>query len=189
MLPDALPSGEYLAPPASLTALYVATLFRSGSPSSHSSAEVEYGQRCHRGGVAPAAAPGATQPKELELLCLFRNTLVHCDNVSAIYLSTSSVQHQRTKHVKLDLYFVCEQVVVGDVQVHVWITSRFADIFIKGISISVFEKFRFSLKHLVWLEFQLQGVRVTVFIPCKKLFCNGLGPTNISNINITPNPS
>lgn len=27
MLPDALPSDEYLAPPASLTALYVAALF------------------------------------------------------------------------------------------------------------------------------------------------------------------
>jgi hypothetical protein len=33
-------------------------------------------------------------------------TLVYCDNVSAVYLSTNSVQHQRAKHVEIDLHFV-----------------------------------------------------------------------------------
>jgi hypothetical protein len=116
---------------------------------------------------------------------LSRSTLVYCDNVNAIYLSTNSVQHQRTNHVKLDLHFVCEQVAVGDVRVlHVWITSRLADIFIKGLPTLVFEEFRFSLKHnifikglptlvfeefrfslkhLVWLEFQLQEVSYCVY--------------------------
>lgn len=33
-------------------------------------------------------------------------TLVYCENVSAIYLSTNAVQHQRTKHIEIDLHFV-----------------------------------------------------------------------------------
>jgi hypothetical protein len=35
-----------------------------------------------------------------------RCTLVYCDNISAVYLSTNPVQHQRTKHVEIDLHFV-----------------------------------------------------------------------------------
>jgi hypothetical protein len=33
-------------------------------------------------------------------------TLVFCDNVSAVYLSMNPVQHQRTKHIEIDLHFV-----------------------------------------------------------------------------------
>jgi hypothetical protein len=35
-----------------------------------------------------------------------RCTLVYCDNISAMYLSTNPVQYQRTKHVEINLYFV-----------------------------------------------------------------------------------
>ncbi|WOG95317.1 hypothetical protein DCAR_0414632 [Daucus carota subsp. sativus] len=35
-------------------------------------------------------------------------TLVYCDNVSAIYLSNNPVQHQRTKHIEIDIHFVRE---------------------------------------------------------------------------------
>ena len=37
---------------------------------------------------------------------LAKSTLVYCDNISAVYLSTNPVQHQRTKHVEIDLHFV-----------------------------------------------------------------------------------
>ncbi|GKC78869.1 ribonuclease H-like domain-containing protein [Tanacetum coccineum] len=37
---------------------------------------------------------------------LFTATLVYCDNVSAVYLSTNPVQHQRTKHIEIDIHFV-----------------------------------------------------------------------------------
>jgi hypothetical protein len=40
-------------------------------------------------------------------------TLVYCDNISAVYLSTNPVQHQRTKHVEIDLHFVREKVAIG----------------------------------------------------------------------------
>lgn len=111
--------------------------------------------------LTPALANGVIEAAWLRQLLqelhnpLSRSTFMYRDNISAIYLSTNSVQHQRTKHVKLDLHFICEQVDVGDERVHVWITSRFADIFIKSLPTSVFEDFRFTLKHLVWLEFQL----------------------------------
>jgi hypothetical protein len=56
------------------------------------------------------------------------------------------VQHQRTKHLEIDLYFVREKVAIGQVHVlHVPTTSLFVDIFTKGLPSSVFNKFRSSL--------------------------------------------
>ncbi|GJW17557.1 ribonuclease H-like domain-containing protein, partial [Tanacetum coccineum] len=40
-------------------------------------------------------------------------TLVYCDNVSAIYMSVNPVQHQRTKHIEIDIHFVRDMVTVG----------------------------------------------------------------------------
>nr|GEY78662.1 ribonuclease H-like domain-containing protein [Tanacetum cinerariifolium] len=37
---------------------------------------------------------------------LYFATLVYCDNVSAVYLSCNPVQHQRTKHIEIDIHFV-----------------------------------------------------------------------------------
>jgi hypothetical protein len=72
--------------------------------------------------------------------------MVYCDNVSAVYLSTNPVQHQRTKHIKIDLHFIHECIVVGDVHVlHIPTTSQFANIFTKGLPSSVFLEFRSSL--------------------------------------------
>ncbi|GJU13467.1 ribonuclease H-like domain-containing protein, partial [Tanacetum coccineum] len=39
--------------------------------------------------------------------------IVYCDNVSAIYLTTNPVQHQRTKHIEIDIHFVCDMVARG----------------------------------------------------------------------------
>jgi hypothetical protein len=77
---------------------------------------------------------------------LSRATLVYYDNVSAIYLSTNLVQHQRTKHVEVDLHFVRERVAVGDVRVlHVLMTFQLIDIFTKGLFSSLFLEFWSSL--------------------------------------------
>ncbi|XP_048596376.1 uncharacterized mitochondrial protein AtMg00810-like [Brassica napus] len=37
-------------------------------------------------------------------------TIVYCDNISAVYLSSILVQHQRTKHIEIDIHFVREKV-------------------------------------------------------------------------------
>jgi hypothetical protein len=72
--------------------------------------------------------------------------VVYCDNVNVVYLSTNSVQHQRTKHIEIDLHFVRERVALGEVRVlHVPTMSQYADIFTKGLSTSVFMEFRSSL--------------------------------------------
>jgi hypothetical protein len=77
---------------------------------------------------------------------LTKTTLVYCDNVVAVYLSTNLVQHQRTKHAEIDLHFVRDRVAIGDVWVlHVPTTSQFADIFTKGLPSLTFSNFCSSL--------------------------------------------
>nr|GEU78967.1 reverse transcriptase domain-containing protein [Tanacetum cinerariifolium] len=43
-------------------------------------------------------------------------TLVYCDNVSTNYMSANHVQHQRTKYIKIDIYFVRDMVTAGQVK-------------------------------------------------------------------------
>ncbi|GKA37552.1 ribonuclease H-like domain-containing protein, partial [Tanacetum coccineum] len=44
-------------------------------------------------------------------------TLVYYDDDSAVYLSFNPVQHQRTKHIEIDIHFVCDFVADGQVRV------------------------------------------------------------------------
>lgn len=44
-------------------------------------------------------------------------TLVFYDNVSTIYLSSNPVHHQRTKHIKIDIHFIHDQVGLGLIRV------------------------------------------------------------------------
>ncbi|GJT21454.1 ribonuclease H-like domain-containing protein [Tanacetum coccineum] len=68
------------------------------------------------------------------------------DNVSANYLSCNLVQHQRTKHIEIDIHFVRDLVATRQVLVlHVPSCDQFADIFINGLPSALFEKFRTSL--------------------------------------------
>ncbi|GKA99728.1 ribonuclease H-like domain-containing protein [Tanacetum coccineum] len=76
-------------------------------------------------------------------------TLVYCDNVSAVYLSCNPVQHQRTKHIEIDIHFVRDLVAAGQVRLlHVPSRYQFVDIFTKGLPSAIFEEFRYSLS--VW---------------------------------------
>ncbi|GJY43029.1 ribonuclease H-like domain-containing protein [Tanacetum coccineum] len=73
-------------------------------------------------------------------------TIVYCDNVSAIYLTTNPVQHLRTKHIEIDIHFVRDMVARGQVRVlHVPSRYQYADIFTKGLPTTLFEEFRTSL--------------------------------------------
>jgi hypothetical protein len=75
-----------------------------------------------------------------------RATLVYCDNVSAVYLSSNPVQHQRTKHVEIDLHFVRDRLQLGEARVlHMPTSSQYADIFTKGLPTTLFQEFRSSL--------------------------------------------
>ncbi|GJQ95498.1 ribonuclease H-like domain-containing protein [Tanacetum coccineum] len=73
-------------------------------------------------------------------------TMVYCDNVSVVYFSANPVQHQRTKHIKIDIHFVRDMVTAGHVRVlHVSSRFQFADIFTKGLPSALFEDFHSSL--------------------------------------------
>jgi len=109
---------------------------------SRSSAEAEYRA------VANAVAEASWLRQLLVELHvpLRRTALIYCDNISTVYMSSNPVQHQRTKHVEIDLHFVRERVATGDVRVlHVPTSSQYADIFTKGLPSSVFTEFRSSL--------------------------------------------
>ncbi|XP_062104494.1 uncharacterized mitochondrial protein AtMg00810-like [Humulus lupulus] len=80
---------------------------------SKSSAEAEY-----RGVANVVSETCWIRNLLLELHCPIRKaTLVYCDNVSAIYLSSNPVQHQRTKHIEMDIHFVREKVACGEVRI------------------------------------------------------------------------
>ena len=110
---------------------------------SRSSAEAKY-----RGVVNAVAETTWLRNLLLELhVPLQKATIVYCDNVSAFYLSHNPVQHQRTKHVEIDIHFVLEKVQLGQIHVlHVPPSAQYADIFTKGLPRHLFQEFRSSLR-------------------------------------------
>ncbi|GJS29457.1 ribonuclease H-like domain-containing protein [Tanacetum coccineum] len=87
---------------------------------SHSTAEAVYR------GVANVVAETAWIRNLLRELHspLLTATLVYCDNVSAVYMSANPVQHQRTKHIEIDIHFVRDMVKAGHVRI-LHVPSRF----------------------------------------------------------------
>lgn len=109
---------------------------------SRSSAEAEYR------GVANAVAETCWLRNLLRELHTSptKATIVYCDNISSVYMTANPVQHQRTKHIEIDLHFVRDQVALGHVRVlHVPSRSQYADIFTKGLPSTLFSEFRSSL--------------------------------------------
>nr|GEV36259.1 NBS-containing resistance-like protein [Tanacetum cinerariifolium] len=109
---------------------------------SHSSAEAEYRR------VANVVAETSWIRNLLRELhtSLFIATLVYCDNVSVVYMSATPVQHQRTKHIEIDIHFVRDKVAACHVRVlHVPSRFQYAYIFTKGLSYPLFADFRSSL--------------------------------------------
>ncbi|WVZ73451.1 hypothetical protein U9M48_021755 [Paspalum notatum var. saurae] len=106
---------------------------------SRSSAEAEY--RAVANAVAEASW---LRQLLLELhVPLRRSTLVYCDNISTVYMASNPVQHQRTKHIEIDLHFVRERVAISEVRVlHVPTSLQFADVLTKGLPSPVFTEFR-----------------------------------------------
>lgn len=74
--------------------------------------------------------------------CPRRSTMVFCDNISAIYLSTNPVQHQCIKHVEIDLHIVRDKVATEEIRIlHVPSSSQLVDVFTKRLPTSIFEEF------------------------------------------------
>ncbi|GJS47473.1 ribonuclease H-like domain-containing protein [Tanacetum coccineum] len=72
----------------------------------------------------------------------FTITLVYCDNVSVVYMSSNPVQHQRTKHIEINIHFARNFVTSGHVCVlHVPSRFQYADIVTKGLPTTLFLEF------------------------------------------------
>lgn len=109
---------------------------------SRSSAESEYRA------VANAVAECCWLRQLLdELHCPTRKaTVVFCDNVSTVYMSSNQVHHRRTKHIELDIHFVRERVQLGEFRVlPIPTEQQIADIMTKGLGTELFTSFRTSL--------------------------------------------
>ena len=65
--------------------------------------------------------------------------VLYCDNLSAIALSFNPIQHQRTKHIEIDVHFVRERVAKDQLIVQ-FVSSKeqFADILTKGLCSPLF---------------------------------------------------
>jgi hypothetical protein len=64
------------------------------------------------------------------------------------------VHHRRTKHIEIDIHFVCEKVALGQVRVrYISPSHQFMDIITKGLPVQLFTEFRYSLCIQVPLEY------------------------------------
>ncbi|CAH9115258.1 unnamed protein product, partial [Cuscuta europaea] len=72
---------------------------------------------------------------------------LHCDNVSPSYLAINPIQHDRSKHIKIDYHFVRERMAHGDLVVKYIPTQlQLADIFSKKLSSQRFDFLRSNLR-------------------------------------------
>jgi len=81
-----------------------------------------------------------------ELNVPFSNPTVYCDNQSAVLLAHNPILHTRTKHMKIDLFFIREKILAKQLSiVHILGTDQWADILTKPVSTSKFLLMRSKL--------------------------------------------
>lgn len=83
--------------------------------------------------------------------------LIHRDNLSTVLLAANHVLHSRTKHLELDLFFVCEKVRRKKIIVrHIPLHLQLADGLTKPLSDPEFQNFRSNLKVACYEDLRLR---------------------------------
>ena len=60
--------------------------------------------------------------------------IIQCNNLSIVHLLTNPILHARTKHIKIDLYYVREKVLQKQIQIcHLPSSAQLANIFTKAM--------------------------------------------------------
>lgn len=91
----------------------------------------------------------------LELYCpIHKAIMACCDKLNDMYLYSNPIQHQRTKHLEVDIHFVCEK----------WHVDRF----VPCMSLRVMKSKISSVKYLRWY-FEFKGILNVGHPPAKTL--------------------
>ena len=84
--------------------------------------------------------------------------ILHCDNLSALYMTVNLVFHGRTKQIELDYHYVRERVALGALETRfVPSKQQLADIFTKPLSKALFLDLRLKLGLVFDPRHSLQG--------------------------------
>ena len=76
----------------------------------------------------------------------FCPTLLHCDNLSSVYLSANPALHNRSKHFDTDFHYIREQVAFGLIETqHIPASLQLADVFTKPLARRPFVDLRSKL--------------------------------------------
>nr|GEZ54363.1 NBS-containing resistance-like protein [Tanacetum cinerariifolium] len=135
-----------------------------------SSAEAEYR------GVANVVAESAWLRNLLRELHspLSTTTLVYLDNVSAVYMSANPVQHQRMKHIEMDIHFIHDMVIAGQMysqmvsqNVRAQLLADFVDTVPESVKLEIRQRnspfhFRENIKTGQRHKLQCQGLTVMI---------------------------
>ena len=94
-----------------------------------------------------------------ELKIMKRHTpVIWVDNMSAIALASNLVLHARTKHIELDMHFVCDKVLNKELELrHVPTADQIANIFTKPLSHQPFVKLTERLGIVSLASLRLRG--------------------------------
>ena len=81
------------------------------------------------------------------------------DNLSAVHLSLNYVLHSKTKHVKINIYYVRDLVFQRKIEVrHLPATEQITDVLTKPLSATTFQKFKRKLTMVDVAALGLEGV-------------------------------